>query len=473
MKKAVFSLLVFLTAVSLQSQTKNAYGISVNIKGLADSTVYLAYHMGDKQYLKDSIKLDKAGHGIFTGKEVLPQGIYLIVIPGRKYFEMLISNDQEFSLSCDFQDYFNSLKFTGSDENTSFLDYQRKWIKMQEEAGKLNNRLQASKANKDSIKILNDLRVKTEERMKSFLIEEIDKNKGSLLAALLKSMLPVDVPDFPLPSAVKNPDSLKWVLAYNYSVKHFFDNIDLTDERLIRTPILQNKLNLFFTNVVLQLSDSINRQIDVVIDKCKSDYKVFQFVAVYLFNHFRESEVMGHDAVMVKLADDLYLNGKADWTTKEWRDNLKKDVDRIRPNLIGVKGHDLIMDTYSGRYASLYDINKEFTILCFWEPNCGHCQEAIPKLKTYYDKVKSEGYLEVFTVCTTAERDKWEKFIKDNNLTWINGWDPKRITNFDFYYNVQSTPTIYILDKNKVIIAKKLPVESIENFIDNWRKYKN
>ncbi len=473
MRKILLSSFLLFLAVCVSGQDKKLYEISIEIKGLTDSTIYLAYHLGDKQYLKDSLKLDKYGHGVFSGKEVLPQGIYMIVIPGRRYFEMLISNDQVFSLSCNFSDYFNTLKFSGTEENSAFIDYQRKWIRMQDEAGKIVNRLQANKSNKDSTLVLNDMRVKIEEKMKNFLNEEIETNKGTLLAALLKSMLPIDMPEINLPPDTHNPDSVKWAMSYNYSVSHFFDNIDLTDERLLRTPILQSKLNFFFTNVVLQLSDSINRQIDVVINKCSRNYKVFQFVAVYLFNHFRESETMGHDAIMVKLADDIYLSGKADWTTKEWRDNLKKDVDRIRPNLIGVKGHDLIMDTFTGKYASLYDINKEFTILYFWEPNCGHCQEATPKLKAYYDKVKNQGFIEVFTVCTTAERDKWEKYIKDNNLTWINGWYPKRVTNFDYYYNVQSTPTVYILDKNKVIIAKKLPVESIEGFIDNWRKYKN
>jgi hypothetical protein len=52
-----------------------------------------------------------------------------------------------------------------------------------------------------------------------------------------------------------------------------------------------------------------------------------------------------------------------------------------------------------------------------------------------------------------------------------NGWDPTRSTSFDYYYNVQSTPLIYILDKNKKIIAKKLAVEEIGPFIENYRKY--
>jgi thiol-disulfide isomerase/thioredoxin len=470
LRRILLIIILPMISVMSMSQIKKVYDISFNISGLTDSTIYLAYHLGDKQYLKDSVKISKSGNGSFSGTELLPKGIYMIVLPGRKYFEMLISEDQIFSISCSYSDYFSTLKFYGSDENSAFITYQKKWIKMQEEANSIALRLQNNKTNKDSVQIISELRVTMENRMKGYLNEVISTNKGSLLALLIKAMLPVEVPPVVLPPNTVNPDSVKWMRTYLYNKDHFFDNIDLTDERLLRTPILQGKLNMFFTNVVMQLADSINKEIDKVISKCSGNYKIFQFVSVYLFNHFRESEVMGHDAVMVKIADDIYLSGKADWTTKEWRDNLRNEVDRIRPNLIGVKGHDLVMDTFTGVSVTLYDINKEFIILYFWEPDCGHCQEATPKLKAYYDKAKNEG-VEIFTVCTQSDKTKWEKYIRDNNLTWINGWDPKRVTNFDYYYNVQSTPTVYILDKNKVIIAKKLPIESIGSFIDNWRKF--
>ena len=49
---------------------------------------------------------------------------------------------------------------------------------------------------------------------------------------------------------------------------------------------------------------------------------------------------MGHDAVMVKLADDIYLSGKADWVSKEFKDDLRKQIDLIRPNLIGKKAQN-------------------------------------------------------------------------------------------------------------------------------------
>jgi thiol-disulfide isomerase/thioredoxin len=470
MKRTITAFWLLILTLTVSGQTSDGYEISLTISDLKDTTLYLAYHFGDKQYLKDSIKLDRNGQGVFKGTPALPQGIYMIVLPGRKYFEVLIADDQHFSASCMNNDYIRTLKFTGSEDNIRFLDYQKNWSALQATSSKIQVRIQNNKENKDSLRILNELSGEQDKKMKDYLNNVAETNKGTLLGMVVRAIIPVEVPEIILPPNTQNPDSVRWIRSYLYNKKHFFDNIDFTDERILRTPILYSKLNTFFTSVVIQLADSINKEIDTIIAKCSPDYKVFQYVAVYLFNHFRESDIMGHDAVIVKLADDIYLTEKADWTTKEWKDNLKKEVDRIRPNLIGVKGHDLTMNTYNGVYVSLYDIRKDFTILYFWEPDCGHCQEATPKLKAYYDKARNTG-VEVFAVCTQADRAKWEKYIQDNRLDWINGWDPQRSTNYDYYYNVTATPGIYILDKNKIIIAKKLPVEAIESFIDNYRKY--
>jgi len=470
MRKLIFSILLSLVPVFLSGQLKNGYEINVTIMDLQDSTVFLAYHLGDKQYIKDTAKLDRSGNGIFRGQQTLPQGIYMIVLPGRKYFEILISDNQRFSLSCTFSNYFNTLKFTGSKENSAFVEYQKNWVTMQQTAIAISKRIQNNKQNNDSLKILGSVQKLQEENMKTYLKSVVKANEGNFLGTLVKGLLPIDIPKFTIPIGYKNPDSIRWVMNYNYNKDHFFDNIDLNDERLIRTPLLYSRLDSFFTNVLIQSPDTINKEIDKLINKCSSNYKMFQFVSVYLFNHFRESEIMGHDAVMVKIADDIYLSGKADWVTREFKDDLRKQIDLIRPNLIGKKAENMVMDSYKGIFVSLYDVEKDFTVLYFWEPNCGHCQEATPKLKAYYDKPKDYS-LEVFAVCTTADKEKWTKYIEDNKLTWINGWDPKRISHFDFYYNVQSTPTIYVLDKNKKIIAKKLAVEEIGPFIDNYRKF--
>jgi peroxiredoxin len=470
MKKSILGIIFVLFAALASGQVNAGYEINLSVSGLKDSTLFLAYHFGDKQYITDTATLDARGHTIFSGNKTLPKGIYMIVLPGRNYFEILMDDDQQFAVSCSYNDYFNTLKFSGSVENLSFVEYQKSWMSMQREVSAISSRMQNNKQNEDSLRYLSAKQKSHEEEMKSYL-KKVQKESGdNLLSVLVRSMLPIDIPDFSVPEGTLNRDSLLWVLRYNYNKNHFFDNLDLTDERLLRTPILQGHLEAYFKVFELQPADSVNNDIARLIRRCQSNYKVFQFISVYLFNHFRESQIMGQDAILLKIADDIYLSGKADWVTKEFLEDLKKQTDLLRYNLIGMKAQDLVMDSYKGIYVSLYDVQKEFTILYFWEPNCGHCQEATPKLKEYYDKAKNEG-VEVFAVCTTSDKPAWSKFIEDNKLNWINGWDPERKTHFDYFYNIQSTPLVYILDKNKKIIAKKLSVEDIPGFISNYRKY--
>ena len=470
MKRSITALLLILLSAPLFCQTASGYEISVSVSGLRDSTLYLAYHFGDKQYLKDSVNLDEKGAGIFKGVESLPQGIYMIVLPGRNYFEVLISDDQHFHVSCSYKDFYNTLDFKGSEENSYFIRYQRKWVAMQQESASVSKRLQANKQNSDSLKLLTERQQVLEKEKIDYLQTVISDNKGNLLSVLVKSMLPVKIPEINVPAGVRNPDSVRWVMNYNYNKDHFFDNLDFGDERLLRTPILHSRLEAFFKNVVMPSPDSINRQVGIILKKSEASHMVFQYVSVYLFNHFRESEIMGHDAVLLKIADDVYLSGKADWVSQDFRDKLSKDVELLRNNLIGMKARDLIMDSYHGIFVSLYDIDKDFTILYFWEPNCGHCKEATPKLKEYYDKPKDYS-VEIFAVCTTSDRTAWANYIEQNGLKWINGWDPQRATHYDYLYNIQSTPIVYILDRNKKIIAKKLAVEDISGFLDNYRKF--
>ncbi len=209
---------------------------------------------------------------------------------------------------------------------------------------------------------------------------------------------------------------------------------------------------------------------DKLLEMSAVNNDVFQYVAVWLMNKYASSEIMGHDGVVVHLADRVYLAGKAPWASEEYISDLGKRIERLRPNLIGNKAPELLMGSFAGHHVSLYDSEAEFTIIYFWEPDCGHCKVTTPKLKDYYEKNKSSG-IEVFAVCTHHDREKWENYIVDNGLSWVNGWDPQRMSRFDFLYNVDSTPLIYILDRNKKIIAKRLAVEDIPSFIDSYRKY--
>jgi hypothetical protein len=89
--------------------------------------------------------------------------------------------------------------------------------------------------------------------------------------------------------------------------------------------------------------------------------------------------------------------------------------------------------------------------------------------KEYQEKLKAKG-VSVFAVCTETERKKWLEFIRKEQLDWINVADIELQNTFRSVYDVTSTPVVYLLNKNKRIEAKRLPVEKIPEFIEFMQK---
>ena len=450
--------------------SQEGYSIGVTAQGVTNSKIRLAYHLGNQQYIKDSTTTDITGKCKFSGNVKLPDGVYMIVFPGNTYFEFLAGEDQHFDVTCNVRDLPASILFRGTAENERFIEYQKRWKKLQEEAIAISDKIKAEGNGTPARKAFESQMAIQENKMKQYLREVSDLNKGTLLGAIVRSLIPVETANPVIPAGINNPDSVARLRSYIYFKNHFFDNILFTEPGLIRSPVLAVKLEQYFTQVVIQMPDSVNMEADRVLKLSGANKEVYQYVAIWLFNKYATSEIMGHDAVLVHLADKIYLSGNADWVSKEFLTELSTKISKIRPTLIGKKGADLVMDSFAGKFVSLYDVQAEFTILYFWEPDCGHCKEATPLLKKYYDQNRKSG-IEVFAVCTQNKKEQWEKYIADNDLNWINGWDPNRVSRFDVLYNVESTPLVYILDRDKKIIAKKLAVGDIGSFIDNYRKY--
>ena len=129
------------------------YNIKVKIPQLKDSLCYLANYFGDKQYIQDSAKASPTGEIIFKNKKELPGGIYLFVMPSKKYFEMIIDKEQNFSLETDTIDPVGSMQIKGSSDNALFYDYLKFVMSKQKEMGTLDGEMHMAKTKQDSASV--------------------------------------------------------------------------------------------------------------------------------------------------------------------------------------------------------------------------------------------------------------------------------------------------------------------------------
>ncbi len=461
----LLGVLITAQACPLYPTPTTGYNINVRIDGLQDSTLYLAYHYGNRKYIKDTIKLDSSGSGVFKGDEALPGGIYLVVMPEMKYFEVLIDQEQNFSIETSMDEPLMSMEVKGSEESKHFNIYQKFMAEKQSASLNLQKRLELNRGDPDSVRYLNSVGKALDNEVNNYWNSIIDDYPGTLLANMISTMKIQEVPEFDVPKDTKNPDSLRWAMGYQYNKKHFFDLVDFSDERLLRTPVLHNKLEHYFTRTLIQRADSIIPEAIRVVELSRENDKVFQYVLVYLLNLFEGSVVMGLDEAFVELAERYYLSGEAFWVDEKTVSNLKEKVERIKPNLIGRTAAEMKMRTPEGNFIGLHETDAEYIIIYFYEPACGHCKVVTPRLNKLYDKYRDQG-LKIFAVYIYDDIEEWKEYISSNNLDWINVFDPRNETYFRHYYDVYSTPTMYIVDSDKTIIAKRIGIETIEQMIE-------
>ncbi len=463
MKKSNLIVLMLLAAFTINARHSlgaNAYEIKVQITGVKDSMCYLANYFGDKQYIQDSIAANANGQFTFKGEEKLPGGIYLIVMPEKRYFEVIVDEDQTFEMKTKYDDPINSMQVTGSDDNTEFYQYLRFVAQKGKEVEPLKVKYESSADENEKEKLKEQINVIDKEVIQ-YRQKYIAKSPDKLLSQLFKITMEVEIPEAPL-----NPDGSKdSTFAYKYYKEHFFDNMNLKDNRLVRTPVFHPKIEQYMTKLTPQIPDSIIVSADHIIGQLDPKSENFKYVIWWVTNHYETSKYMGMDAVFVHMAKNYYQPEIAYWVDEAQLFKIQDRAKVLEPILLGKQVKNLSLIDTSGVYQSLYNVKKPYTILYFWDPDCGHCKKVTPLVKQLYEKEKGRG-VEVFAVCTEVEMDKWRAYIKENNLEWINVADPDLKNNFRYEFDITSTPQIFLLDKEKKIIAKKIEVETLENILE-------
>jgi peroxiredoxin len=455
------------------------YRIEVTVDGVKDTTLYIAIYSGTSKYAIDTAVTDGKGRAVFQKDKPLHGGMYLIAMGGVQILDFLISDDatQRFSIYTKTDNYYGSLKFTGSPENTALRDFQSNIQQQQKRIGNLLERAKADATKRQEMKDSIDI---VEAEVQDYIRVNREKYKGKLLASILKAAFPPTAPEPDIPEGTPRRDSLLWAHYYQFNKNHFFDNIDFSDDRLIYTPILKPRVEEYFNKTLIQMPDSLIPQVDFVLKLAEVNHDVYSTVFSQLFNKYVEAEIMGMEKVAIYIGENYILTGKADWIEGEAKDKIKDFVEHNRYSLIGMQAKDLQLQNISGEFISIYDITSPYLVLVFYEPDCGHCKKQVPLIYDVYKKYRDKG-VQVFAVCGEYKYEKWAKFVAENKLDWINVWDGYKEhgdnvsvgSHFREYYNVYTTPQVYLLDRDKKIIGRRLNAEILDEILSHELGTKN
>lgn len=378
-------------------------------------------------------------------------------------------NEPAFTIETDLKDPIKSIKIKNSVENEVFYKHLDKIISIQSEGLKLQEALKANPEDSDSAEYFKGQIKAIDSTLKAFRADLIRQNPGTLISKIFAMMDEPEVPEAPKDTTNADP-----AYQYKYYKQHYFDRMDFMDDRLMRTPIMSKKIEYYLKNLVLQLPDSIIKEADYLISKTSPEKEIFRYLVVYILNEYIKSNLMGMDAVYVHIVDKYYATGLASWVDEATLFRMKDQANKSRKTLLDRPAPPFKVMTDKGSLVNLYSMKNDFVVLFFYDPDCGHCKKETPKLKKAYDQMKANGInIEVLAISIVPEEQKWREFIEKENLDWINGSDPSYQSEFRRDYDIPSTPKLFVLDKQKKIIAKQIDVEKIEELIKFYQREKD
>lgn len=458
--------LIFLMMIAAPFFAGSSYGtgylIKVKINGLGPDTCFLGGYYGQYNQVNDTAIANEKGELVFQGKKDLPGGIYFIIHKKVKLFEFIINGEQNISFETDTADYTKNMKIKGSKENIIFYEYLNYINGQQAQFGKYKERFDKFKDNKDSADYYKAKMTGIDENVKSYKTNFMKDNPDLLISKVFKASRDPEVPEAPiLPNGRKDS-----VFQYRYYKAHYFDDIDFTDDRLLRTPVFHERLKKYLTEVVAQTPDSLCKEADILIEKARPNKEMFKYVIWYITYMAETSNIMGFDAIYVYMVEKYYKTNQCYWVSEKVLDNVVKRSDKLKPILLGKTAPNLIMQDTALVLRSLHEVKANYTVLLFWDPECGHCKTEVPEIHKFYLENKAALNMEVFAVCADTNMAKMKEFIKKNKLSWINVNGPRALTPpYGELYDIYSTPVIYILDSKKVILAKRIGFDKIGEFI--------
>jgi thiol-disulfide isomerase/thioredoxin len=445
--------------------------ISIKYTPLKNTKIYLGSYFGKGKMLSDSTWLNDKSEGVFKGKK-LTGGIYFIV--SAQYviqFQLLIGDQQHFSIVADTADK-NDVKITGSPDNDIFKEYSKTTAEKGKALEALSKELSQAKTKKDSADI--QAQLKNENKaLNDYRENMIKKYPSSLLATLLNTM---KQPELPANADVEmKKDSL---FAFKYTKQHYWDDVNFYDDRILHTPFFEPKLDEYFKYYVSPNADSIISEINYILLSARTGKEIYPYLLLKFTNKYFTPEYMGQDKVFLFLFENFYSKGDTVYLSPPSRKQVFDKAYSIMANQLGSPAPVLNLTDTSGNKILMQALQSKFTVLAFWDPICSHCQKEIPRLDSFYRAKWKNEDVKIYSVnVNDTAFNKFKKFIKEKNLSsdWTQVYQPHaemqediaaKKANFRQLYNIFITPTFYLLDADKNIIAKQLSIDQIDGLIN-------
>ena len=180
----------------------------------------------------------------------------------------------------------NKVQVKGSPENERFYKYLAYLTEQRVKADPLRKQLQDPSAEGDKSKIEAELEVINREVL-VFQQKFVQQQPEAFTSKLIRANMSLDMPDF------EGEEQEVQVKRWRYQQAHFFDNIDLEDPKMLRTPFLFRQIDAFVNKLQVQHPDTIAKALDFVLRSVQPADETFKFYLIHYLNEFARSNIVG------------------------------------------------------------------------------------------------------------------------------------------------------------------------------------
>ncbi len=462
----------------VKSSFENGYTVKAVIAPFKNCWMYLGTYYGKNKILVDSAWFNNNSEATFTGDKKLQGGIYFFVSPSHTLlFEILMDEKQQFTVKADSA-HLEKLTITGSADNEIFAAYTRYLSEISPKLNALPQQLKTAKTAADSA-VIAEQQKQLNKELTAYRQNIIDTHPESMVANFFEAVKVPELKTMPVKADGTTDSTAGW----RFMKEHFWDNVNFYDNNLVRTPFFDPKLDDYYKYYVSADPDSIIKEVNYMLLSSRTDKDIHHYLLGKFTDKYINPEIMGQDKVFLFLFDNYFSKGDTLWLNEKQRKYIFDRAYSLMANQLNLPAPQLDLKDSLGKTVSLYQVKAPFTFVVFWDPTCGHCKLEVPKLDSIYEaKWKALG-VAIFSVNTNENTfEDWKTFIRENHLNgWYHCWQTKdeRLAddkagraNFRQLYDIFQTPTMYLLDADKRIIAKKLSIEQYDALIEAKLKTK-
>ena len=477
MKLFTTYLFAFLTAVfsclspaawAEEGEQRN-FELHAKVNGLLQREVYLLQLYGSKKTFVDSASVDEQGGFAFIIPNVTQskEGVYSVILgqsakaktndDAPQSFDIIVTPGKTI-LTTSFINPVDSMKVVTGPENQHYYAYLAMKVSSTQKLQILEKVLQiypddcSAKSNVQCF-------YKTLEKQYNGVQQELLSYTNGLVKKYPKAFFPkiALAEQYPLLDAAASGDKRSATLK-----EKFFKAGDFRDTLLLHSDVLTGKIMAYlglYINKQYTGDQQVNefiKAIDRLLPIAKAgDEKIYQYTLDYLLEGFN---LVKADAVVAYITDHYLAESSCGIDDERIKEIVKKSEDYKR-TAIGATAPEItfaapVVPQQVNEPKNLSDIHSSYTLLLFWASWCPHCTQLLPEVAKVYDEYKGRG-LEILAVSLDVDSVKWRNTITSGNYTWLNYTDLKSWQSPAAQsYNVIATPTMFLLDKDKKIIAK-------------------